>query len=57
MTIQTAIANGDEHVDVLAIDGLPVGGIRDFDPPGKTGFWITRCAMDYYDIRLHVLLP
>jgi hypothetical protein len=56
-TIQTAIANGDEHVDVLAIDGLPVGGIRDFDPPGKTGFWITRCAMDYYDIRLRVLLP
>ena len=55
--IQAAIANGDERVDVLAIDGLPVGGIRDFDPPGKTGFWITKCAMDYYDIRLRVLLP
>ena len=56
-TIQTAIADGDERVDVFAIDGLPVGGIRDFDPSGKTGFWITRCAMDYYDIRLRVLLP
>lgn len=56
-TIQAAIASGDERVDVFAIDGLPVGGIRDFDPPGKTGFWITRCAMDYYDIRLRVHLP
>jgi hypothetical protein len=55
--IQAAISNGDERVDVLAIDGLPVGGIRDFDPPGKTGFWITKCAMDYYDIRLRVFLP
>jgi hypothetical protein len=55
--IQAAIADGDERVDVLAIDGLPVGGIRDFDPPGKTGFWITKCAMDYYDIRMRVLLP
>jgi len=56
-TIKTALANGDERVDVYAIDGLPVGGIRDFDPPEKTGFWITRCAMDYYDIRLRVSLP
>ncbi len=56
-TIQAALAGGQERVDVFAIDGLPVGGIRDFDPPGKTGFWITRCAMDYYDIRLRVLLP
>lgn len=56
-TIQAALADGQERVDVFAIDGLPVGGIRDFDPPGKTGFWITRCAMDYYDIRLRVLLP
>ena len=56
-SIQAAIADGEEHVEVYAIDGFPVGGIRDFDPPGKTGFWITRCAMDYYGIRLGVLLP
>lgn len=56
-SIALALANGEERVDVFAIDGLPVGGIRDLDPPGKTGFWITRCAMDYYDIRLRVLLP
>jgi len=56
-TIQEAIANGADRVDVYAIDGLPVGGIRDFDPPEKAGFWITRCAMDYYDIRLHVFFP
>lgn len=55
--IQTAIANGDEWVNVLSIDGLPVGGIRDFDPKGKKGFWITKCAMDYYDINLRVYLP
>jgi hypothetical protein len=55
--IQEAIANGEERVDVFAIDGLPVGGIRDFDPPGKTGFWITKCAQSYYDINLRVFLP
>jgi hypothetical protein len=55
--VQSALADGEERVDVFAIDGLPVGGIRDFDPPGKTGFWITRCAMGYYDIRLRVTLP
>jgi hypothetical protein len=55
--VQVALAAGEERVDVFAIDGLPVGGIRDFDPPGKTGFWITRCAMGYYDIRLRVSLP
>ncbi len=36
--IQEAIADGEERADVFAIDGLPVGGIRDFDPQGKTGF-------------------
>lgn len=55
--ILDAINNGDERVDALAIDGLPVGGIRDFDPNGKKGFWITKCAMDYYGIRLQVQLP
>jgi hypothetical protein len=55
--IQAALVAGQERVEVLAIDGLPVGGIRDFDPPGKTGFWITRCAMDYYGLTLRVDLP
>jgi len=55
--IQTALADGEERVDVFAIDGLPVGGIRDFDPQGKTGFWITKCAQNYYDINLRVFLP
>jgi len=55
--IQAAIAEGAEHVDVFAIDGYPVGGLRDFDPQGKKGFWITKCAMDYYDINLRVYLP
>jgi hypothetical protein len=55
--IQAAITDGQERAEVLAIDGLPVGGIRDFDPQGKGGFWITRCAMDYYDINLRVSFP
>ena len=55
--IQAALASGAERAEVFAIDGLPVGGIRDFDPQGKTGFWITKCAMDYYDINLRVSLP
>ena len=55
--ILEAIADGEARADVFAIDGLPVGGIRDFDPPGKTGFWITKCAQNYYDINLRVHLP
>ena len=56
-TIQVAIADGEERADVYAIDGLPVGGIRDFDPPDKKGFWITKCAQDYYGLNLRVYLP
>ncbi len=55
--ILSAIADDQDRVEVTAIDGAPVGGIRDFDPLGKRGFWITRCAMDYYGIRLQVVLP
>jgi hypothetical protein len=55
--IQNALQAGTARVTVEAIDGLPVGGIRDFDPPGKTGYWITRCAGDYYGIKLDVVLP
>jgi len=55
--ILSAIENNQERVEVLAIDGAPVGGIRDFDPPGKRGFWISVCAMDYYGIKFQVTLP
>ncbi|MCC6499624.1 MAG: hypothetical protein IT313_05065 [Anaerolineales bacterium] len=56
-TILSAVAGGQSRVEVLAIDGAPVGGIRDFDPPDKKGYWITRCAEDYYQIKLQVILP
>jgi hypothetical protein len=56
-TIQAAIAAREERADVYAIDGLPVGGIRDFDPPEKKGFWITKCAQDYYGLNLRVHFP
>ena len=55
--IHDAQLSGSPRVTVEAIDGLPVGGIRDFDPTGKTGYWITRCAGDYYGIKLDVVLP
>jgi hypothetical protein len=55
--IRSAIAGGAPRVEVLAIDGAPVGGIRDFDPPGKKGYWISLCAMDYYGIKFQVTLP
>lgn len=56
-TILSAIENGQDRVEVLAIDGAPVGGIRDFDPRGKKGYWITLCAADYHHIKLQVVLP
>ncbi|MCI0554611.1 MAG: hypothetical protein L0287_26985 [Anaerolineae bacterium] len=56
-TILSAIENNQERVEVTAIDGAPVGGIRDFDPPGKRGYWISVCAMDYYGIKFQVTLP
>lgn len=55
--IQNALAAEEKRVTVQAIDGLPVGGIRDFDPPEKKGYWITMCAEEYYAIKLDVTLP
>lgn len=55
--VQQALRDGSARVTVTAIDGLPVGGIRDFDIKEKTGYWITQCAADYYDIKLDVVLP
>ena len=55
--IQAALVAGERRVTVTAIDGLPVGGIRDFDTPEKRGYWITMCAEEYYDIKLDVVLP
>ena len=55
--ILSALENGQDRVEVLAIDGAPVGGMRDFDPPDKKGYWITLCAADYHHIKLQVILP
>ena len=56
-TILSAVVNNQDRVEVTAIDGAPVNGIRDFDPPDKKGYWITLCAADYYHIKLQVILP
>jgi hypothetical protein len=55
--IQQARLADEIRVTVTAIDGLPVGGIRDFDPKEKAGYWITQCAAEYYGIKLDVVLP
>ncbi len=55
--IQKGLHDGVARVTVTGIDGLPVGGIRDFDPKEKKGYWITQCAMDYYGIKFDVVLP
>jgi hypothetical protein len=55
--IQQALLADEIRVTVTAIDGLPVGGIRDFDPKEKAGYWITQCAAEYYGIKLDVVLP
>jgi hypothetical protein len=55
--IQQALLADEVRVTVTAIDGLPVGGIRDFDPKEKAGYWITQCAAEYYGIKLDVVLP
>jgi hypothetical protein len=55
--IQQALLAESSRVTVTAIDGLPVSGIRDFDPKEKAGYWITQCAAEYYGIKLDVVLP
>lgn len=55
--IQKGLSDNSERITVEAIDGLPVGGIRDFDPKEKKGYWITQCAAEYYGIKFDVVLP
>jgi len=51
--IETAIADGENIITVKAIDGLPVGGIRDFDAKGqgRPGYWINICAARFYNLQ------
>jgi hypothetical protein len=54
--IRAASANGISEIDVRGIDGLPVGGIRDFKP--KPGNWINGCASSYYGLKeIRATLP
>jgi len=50
--IKAAIADGEDTIYITAIDGLPVGGIRDFDTKGhgKPGYWINVCAARFYNV-------
>lgn len=55
--IRLEAATTATSVLVPAIDGAPVGGIRDLDPPGKTGFWITKCAERFYGVKIKIFFP
>jgi hypothetical protein len=55
--IRLKAASPAASVLVSAIDGAPVGGIRDLDPPGKAGYWVTKCASRFYGVKLKVFFP
>ena len=48
--IETYIDNDFNQVYVKGIDGLPIGGIRDFVSEGHTGYWINKCAARVYEL-------
>ena len=56
--IQHSKAEGIMEVNVRGIDGLPVGGIRDFKEKRGVGFWINQCAARYYGVdTIYATLP
>lgn len=58
MLIQQAQQQGIMEVNVRGIDGLPVGGIRDFKEKRGVGFWINQCAARYYGVDdIYATLP
>lgn len=51
-------ADGIMEVNVRGIDGLSVGGIRDFKEKKGVGFWINQCAARYYGVdNIYATLP
>jgi hypothetical protein len=60
LQIEKDVSAGVENINVQAIDGAPVGGIRDFEVKGqgKPGYWINKCAARYYEVEaIDVLTP
>ena len=56
--IKSSKEQGILEVNVHGIDGLPVGGIRDFTETRGSGFWINRCASRYYGVEtIYATLP
>jgi hypothetical protein len=56
--IKQSKADGVLEVNVRGIDGLPVGGIRDFKEDKGVGFWINQCAARYYGVdNIYATLP
>jgi len=46
------------EINVRGIDGLPVGGIRDFVDSRGSGFWVNKCAARYYGVdAIYATLP
>jgi hypothetical protein len=60
LQIESGKRRGLVQINVTAIDGSPVGGIRDFDVKGqgKPGYWINKCAARYYGVEaIDVISP
>ena len=58
MLIKQSQQQGVMEVNVRGIDGLPVGGIRDFKEKQGVGFWINQCAARYYGVDgIYATLP
>lgn len=56
--IKQSVAEGMREINVRGIDGLPVGGIRDFKEKRGAGFWINQCAARYYEVEgIYATLP
>lgn len=56
--IKQSMDDGIMEVNVRGIDGLPVGGIRDFKEDRGVGFWINQCAARYYGVDgIYATLP
>ena len=58
LQIQQSREQGILEINVRGIDGLPVGGIRDFADTHGPGFWVNKCAARYYRVdAIYATLP
>jgi hypothetical protein len=58
LQIRQSKDQGILEIHVRGIDGLPVGGIRDFADSYGPGYWVNNCAIRYYGVEaIYATLP